>query len=372
MLPASRAVLHAALGNGRHGAMPARAFRGANQPETSCRMALLSVYVLRIFILNKCYTFTIPSGTFSKNADQYDDYLRLAHQGNVFYTHKNLYKIPEQFSRLSTKGHWYFYAHKLFNGSYWIHWIADDNALILEPKYASQENRPIFIKSIISLLTILVSLVVFLFFVNSSPVFSLVAMVFFVPAFFIAVTNIPNLLSFYAPITKFSLKYLDRVKKHDFTFFTPPPSRRCAQASGRTYSEIITSNKGAVAQTEGIVHQVIEHTWSAMKGDDKVQYNAYFFTCSNRSLIMCWRDSEQVAAMGNPAFLKIPPPFMAINDRVSCIYENKERTTLLSCKLPVPTHKVIGLINLTDDSEYRLSGGGIAGIRPSTVLRYMP
>lgn len=320
-----------------------------------------------MFILNQLYTFTIPSTSFTPNGDRFGDYLRVIYQGNVFYTHKVNYKHPEQFERLSTTGNWYFCAHRLADGSYWIHWIADDNGLILEPENASQKAGPILIQSIVSSLITLLAAIAFCVFIHTYPVLATTVAMVGIFAAIGASVSLSNLFAFYHPFNILSLKYLARVKSQDRRFFTSPPTNETHFVVKAHDEQWRSQAKDSDLLLEGNVNHVQDMSWSARKGEDEVHYKAFFFTCSNRSLIMCWNRSD--SSVHTPVHLTCAPPFMAINDHVRCLYENQEKQSILAQRLPSQTHKVISLINLTEGSAYRLRGAGVLGIRPNIIER---
>lgn len=317
--------------------------------------------------MNQLHTFTIPSTSFTPNGDRFGNYLRVIHQGNVFYTHKVNYQHPEQFERLSTTGNWYFCAHQLFDGSYWIHWIADDNGLILEPETASQKAGPLLIRSIVPLLIALLAAIASCILFHTYPTLATIAVVVGIFAALGASASLSTLFAFYHPINTLSLKYLARVKRRDMRFFTSPPTKTTHSVVKKCGEQWRSQAKDGDLLLEGSVNHVQDMSWRAMKGEDEVHYEAFFFTCSNRSLIMCWNRGD--SSVYPPVRLTYAPPFMAINDHVRCLYENNEKKSILTQRLPSQTHKVISLINMTEGSAYRLRGAGVLGIRPNIIER---
>lgn len=336
-------------------------------PEQSSKIAAFNIDKSGILILNHVHTFTIPSTPFTPNAGSSGYYLRLIHQGHAFYTHKANYSNPEQFDRLSTHGNWYVCAHQLDDGSYWIHWIADDNGLILEPENASQKVGPMLIQTLVASFITLVAVIAFFAFFSTSPLLSALAAVVGIFAFIGASSSLSKLCVFYSPRNKSSLKYLERVKTRDRSFFTSPPIHTSHSVVEQIYNEWGIKAKDTDQHCEGNVNHVQEMSWSAMKGEDEVHYEAFFFTCERRSLIMCWHRGD--SSVHNPVRLTSAPPFMAINDRIRCFYEKKEKKSILTLRLPSQTHKVISLINLTEGSAYQLRGAGALGIRPNIIER---
>lgn len=320
-----------------------------------------------ILILSHVYTFTIPSTPFTPNAGSSGYYLRLTHQGHTFYTHKANYSNPEQFERLSPQGNWYICAHRLWDGSYWIHWIADDNGLILEPESASQKVGPMLIQSSVSLAITLLAVIALYVFFHSSPALATIAALVGIFAGIGASVSLSNLFAFYHPVSRLSLKYLAQAKTRDRRFFTSPPTNTSHFIVKQLDEQWRRQAKGSDLLLEGNVNHVQDMSWSARKGEDEVHYKAFFFTCEGRSLIMCWHRGDSY--VHQPVRLTSAPPFMAINDRISCIYEQKEKKSMLAQRLPSQTHKVISLINLTEGSAYRLRGEGALGIRPNIIER---
>ncbi|WP_162896369.1 hypothetical protein [Lonsdalea britannica] len=163
------------------------------------------------------------------------------------------------------------------------------------------------------------------------------------------------------------MKYLAQAKTRDRRFFTSPPTNTSHFIVKQLDEQWRRQAKGSDLLLEGNVNHVQDMSWSARKGEDEVRYRAFFFTCEYRSLIMCWHQND--SSVHQPVRLTSAPPFMAINDRISCIYEQKEKKSMLTQRLPSQTHKVISLINLTEGSVYRLRGEGVLGIRPNIIER---
>ncbi|WP_304167506.1 hypothetical protein [Lonsdalea britannica] len=277
-----------------------------------------------ILILSHVYTFTIPSTPFTPNAGSNGYYLRLTHQGHTFYTHKANYSNPEQFERLSPQGNWYICAHRLWDGSYWIHWIADDNGLILEPESASQKVGPMLIQSSVSLAITLLAVIALYVFFHSSPALATIAALVGIFAGIGASVSLSNLFAFYHPVSRLSLKYLAQAKTGDRRFFTSPPTNTSHFIVKQLDEQWRRQAKGSDLLLEGNVNHVQDMSWSARKGEDEVRYRAFFFICEYRSLIMCWHQND--SSVYQPVRLTSAPPFMAINDRISCIYEQKRRS----------------------------------------------
>ncbi|MFP1869923.1 hypothetical protein [Lonsdalea quercina] len=150
-------------------------------------------------------------------------------------------------------------------------------------------------------------------------------------------------------------------------FFTSPPTNTTHPVVKELDEQWRSQVKDSDLLLEGNVNHVQDMSWSARKGENEVHYKAFFFTCSHRSLIMCWNRGD--SSIHNPVHLTCAPPFMAINDHVRCLYENKEKKSILAQRLPSQTHKVISLINMTEGCAYRLRGAGVLGIRPNIIER---
>lgn len=291
--------------------------------------------------MGKIFFFKISYSEFYPDAHGNGLYRRLIYKDMVFYTDKRLYTNPDLLHFLHKDGYLYLATHRLANGHYWVHWLADDKGNVLNPQICNINKYKVLITTMLSLILGSSSITYLLSHFDLSAYYSLCLLFMFILCIMVFLWFLDDTLAVIHPASRVILNGLADIKNEIYSRFTPPPT-----------TPYIDNKKVTLPLTEeahfisGVVLSPEMKTWSINANKTTKYYTGIQFKCNNENLYACWGKGNSNFNRQRTIYMRYHPPFIAENDSVHCIIWKSVNKT------DSKVMRVKKMYNLTDGSLY--------------------
>ncbi|WP_071608910.1 hypothetical protein [Entomohabitans teleogrylli] len=289
--------------------------------------------------MKNIHYFTLHFTGFSVGASEQQNLLRLASHDRAFYTDKRFFRDPERFSRLKTGGPLHIGAHRMQDGSYWIHWLSDGATLIEQ----GHTREPLTNKFLLLLAGSLVcAAAVWPMFTYQNVWLAIVCTLIALAGLMAAGIGLAMLLHRGAlalhPGMRDLLNKLELARQGNYAFCQQPGT-----APGAARQRLIPFLRDAVLPdryrvVEGQVKNPHFSAWSRGSGRFQRDYHGVSFQCDGTPLSLHWQIIDFVQQL-HPIFRRRHPPFIASDDHVVAVWRRSD-------------HEVQALYNASDGGLY--------------------
>ncbi|WP_058910060.1 hypothetical protein [Entomohabitans teleogrylli] len=289
--------------------------------------------------MKKVQFFTLRFRGFASGDGPQNNYLRIITCDHTFYTHKSFFKDQTLFESLKPDSRIYIGAHRLEDGSFWIHWISDGET-VLEPANARPPLRWPLLRLLVSIPGIFVAASV-MFYSPYAIVWAVLLLAFLMTLFIRGLEDIQCLCLRTSPRVRELLAKLELVKRGN-TFFCADIGR--ALVNPPVLPPMPAAFNSLQAPLEALKSSVVAVTynqWASHITDNSGE--GIYYSSEGKRLIFSWRTGDPLlkreTAKIMPFFYRIHTPFIASGDHLLSIFERD-------------SYAVIGIHNFTDGSSY--------------------
>lgn len=269
-------------------------------------------------------------------------YIRLIADGYVFYTDKRYFQDCSLFARLKKGETIYLGAHKLKDGTFWIHWITD-GVVMLEPNLSARHYRSPLLKSLFSIVIFAISGLSVLHL--DWPIIITIIILFF--SFGLFCFQLAKLFQCIALKRHRGMQDLiekmELAKHGEYGYCQQPDKTRYKRES----SQFLTSENTSLPTRYAIAHGEVQHpefsTWTSGSGKYRRNFHGLKFQCAEHMLSLKWQVADIIVST-HPIFKRQCPPFLTENDNVAAVYQRH-------------SNQIDVLYNITDGRIYLKRNG---------------
>lgn len=252
-------------------------------------------------------------------------YLRLVTGKHVFYTDKRYFDDRSLFQRLKINTTLYIGAHRLKDGTYWIHWMTDGEVM-LEPKRSKNPFRSPFLKSFFSAAVCAIS-----GYLTQQAVPVWLMLIFAMVAVFslgIAGYQLAKLCHCIALKRHKGMR--DLIEKMEL-------ARQCNYVLFQLAGETLTDRQHHLFSLSPTVmlparYAIIKESvarpefakWTTGTGKYRRDYHGFQFQCAGETLSLSWLVNDFNLSI-HPIFKHQCQPFLAEDDSILAIYHKDSR-----------------------------------------------
>jgi hypothetical protein len=271
--------------------------------------------------------FTLNFTGFSTAASEKQSYLRLIAGDYIFYTDTRYFQDPALFKQLKINQPLHIGAHRLPDGSFWIHWLSDGNVL-LEPARPPLKGK---------LLAFFIGALAFI--ASASPAYFYFTAVWAVIAFGViaaialgvALVALCGLVHRVAQTVHPDMRALwvkiEQARRGDVSFCQTVAS--AVRHSAPSFPDH-TPLPERFSVEEGIANNLYFKKWSTGAGKTHRDYHGIAFQCGGVPLAFFWQFSGTRWGL-HPIFYRCHPPFLASGDRITAVYRQDNGDVQVLC-----------------------------------------